>query len=81
MTIPEHTRCALDAYAKEGVPVGGFLFAVLSNDLFGAVGHADDANYHALGEIVKYVYNNLPMGCHGSEKAVEDWLAQRSAAR
>ena len=81
MTIPEHTKHSLDAYGKKGVPVGGFLFAVLSNDIFAAVGRADDANYRALGDIVKYVYNNLPMGCHGSEEAVERWLAQHSAAR
>ena len=42
--IPEHMLQSLNLYVKKGVPVGDFLTAVLSNDLFEAVGRADNDN-------------------------------------
>lgn len=35
--IPEHTKAALDRYVNDRIPPGGFLTAVLTNDLTGAV--------------------------------------------
>ena len=43
-TIPEHTKGALDRYVDHGLEPGGFLTAVLTNDLFGAVARADSEN-------------------------------------
>ena len=48
--IPAHTKAALDRYVNDRLLPGGFLTAVLSNDLFGAVGSADSENLAALPE-------------------------------
>jgi len=64
--IPAHTKAALDRYVEHKMLPGGFLMAVLSNDLFGAVGRADSENLAALPDIVKYVYNHMPADSWGS---------------
>ncbi len=64
--IPAHTKAALDRYVNQKYLPGGFLMAVLSNDLFGAVGRADSENLAALPDIVKYVYNHMPANSWGS---------------
>lgn len=72
--IPAHTKAALDRYVNDRILPGGFLTAVLSNDLFGAVGYADSQNLAALSDIVRYVYNELPSGCWGSKEAIWKWI-------
>ena len=64
--IPTQTRMALCGYVEEGILPGGFLTAVLCNDLFGAVTHADTENAAALTTIVKFIYNRVPSDCWGS---------------
>lgn len=68
-------RASLDRYAKNGVPVGDFLTAVLANDLMESAGRADDYNRHTLFESCTYVYNEMPSLCHGSREAVAKWIA------
>ena len=75
--IPAHTKASLDRYVNDRIMPGGFLTAVLSNDLFGAVAHADRANLEALTEIVKYVYNELPSGCWGSKDIMWRWVENK----
>lgn len=77
--VPMHTQATLDRYINHGLRPGSFLEAVLSNDLFRAVGAADLANTLALTEIVKWLYNRAPIGCHGSEEKVHYWILDRSA--
>ncbi|MFW6015283.1 MAG: hypothetical protein ACOCRK_02530 [bacterium] len=72
--IPEGIKNSLDRYVNERVPVGGFLQAVLSNDLMGAMGKADEQNREALHSICSYVYNNIPLACWGSKEKVKKWL-------
>ena len=64
----------LDRYANSRIPTGGFLQAVLENDLMEAVGRADDINRYRLHEICSYVYNNMPASCHGNKEIVNAWL-------
>ena len=68
---------AIDRYVAIGCPCGDFLTAVLSNDLMDAFGMADEDNRFALFDICSYVYNIIPSNCHGSRKAVKDWIAHR----
>ena len=68
---------SLEAYVNNRVPPGGFLQAVLSNDLQGAFMRADSRNQIRLHGIVSYIYNNLPMNCYGSAIEVEKWLEGR----
>jgi hypothetical protein len=65
---------ALRRYVEMRCPVGGFLTAVLSNDLMNAAGKADDGNFNALGAYCAYLYNHMPAACHGSREKVAAWL-------
>ena len=70
------TKESLDRYAKNRIPTGGFLRAVLANDLFEAIGRADLQNRYDIFEICSYVYNKIPSTCWGSYDTVEAWLAK-----
>lgn len=75
--VPIHTMGAIRRYVDEGIPTGHFLAAVFSNDLFGAFGKADLENRAAMFDIVSWIYNNEPGGCHGSPERVSEWLARK----
>lgn len=70
----EHIKESLKRYVENKTPTGGFLEAVLSNDLVGAIGRADSENINRLPEIVRYIYNTLPSNCWGSREKVVQWL-------
>ena len=65
---------SLDRYAERGILPGGFLTAVLENNLMEAVGRADMQNAVTLKDICTYVYNEMPAQCHGSPAKVDAWL-------
>lgn len=73
-TVPSHTKEALARYVEHRLEPGGFLQSVLTNDLIGSVARADTWNKAALPDIVRFVYNRCPAGCHGSRENYEDWL-------
>lgn len=76
-TLPEHMRHGIRGWIEHGHHIGGFLTALLSNDLMGAFAHADDVNTEAMGIWVTYLYNYAPSGCYGSPAKVEAWSAHR----
>jgi len=78
MLIPERILESLKAYAETRRPTGGFLQAVLENNLSEAFGRADIENRKCIFEIVNYVYNELPAPCWGSPKKVKEWLADKT---
>jgi hypothetical protein len=67
---------ALDAYINEHRPVGGFLKAVISNDLFSAVALADSENMNLIGFYCRFLYNHAPSPCWGSRERYEAWISQ-----
>lgn len=71
--IPAATMEALDAYIRYGQHPGGFLEAVLTNDLYRAVERADDRNKPAIVSLVLYLYNKVPSGAHGSYERFASW--------
>jgi len=71
--LPDRTRLALDEWAEYGQLPGGFVTAVLENDLMGAMSRADLSNAAAIDAITKYVYNHLPAACWGSPEKVREW--------
>lgn len=77
MEIKQETIRSLREYADERIPPGGFIYAVLTNDLMGAFGKADVQNRLSLFEICSYVYNEMPARCYGSKKIVAEWLAKK----
>ena len=72
--IPELTQGALTRYVENRIPTGGFLEAVLRNDLFGAMAKADTSNQIALPAICMYIYNEMPGDCWGSADIINEWL-------
>ena len=75
--IDDSVKDSLDRYVKDYVPTGGFLQAVLENDLMESFGRADSVNQQNMLNILKYLYNHVPMGCRGSKEKVKAWLAKR----
>lgn len=73
-TIPQRTLDTIDNYVLHGLEPGGFVTAVLHNDLAGAVGTADSWNLAALPDIVRYVYNECPSDCWGNQNKVNAYL-------
>ena len=72
--VPAHMRGALVRYYNNRLPPGGFLTAVLSNDLMGALSQADETNKHALPAYGMWLYNQAPIGSYGSRENVRRWL-------
>lgn len=68
---------AVDRYAREKIPVGDFLTAVICNNLEGACSRADDRNIHMIPVYVAYLYNETPAACWGSKEKMDAWLASR----
>lgn len=53
--------------------LGGFLRALLSNDLMGAFARADEQNAAAMHKWCIFLHNYAPAGCYGSPEAVRQW--------
>ena len=75
--IPPLVRAALDRYATEHSPAGGFVMDVLRDDLHGALVRADAESLAEIRNIVVYVYNELPGDCWGSPERVKAWLEKK----
>ncbi len=71
--IPEITRESIDAWVHDARPTGGFLRAVLSNDLRESFARADLESREAMFDIVSYLYNECPGLCWGSPDRVAEW--------
>lgn len=72
--IPQHTKEALMNYFNHCWEPGGFLMAVLCNDLHLAASRADHVNRPELANIALWVLNEAPYGSFGSREVVEEWL-------
>lgn len=72
--VPLRFQTSLTRYVSERIETGGFLRAVLENDLHEAVSRADYESLDQLPTIVMYVSSNLPTECWGSKEKVERWL-------
>lgn len=79
--IPDHMMAALLRYMNDGVEPGDFLSAVIRNDLSEAVSRADSTNIQIIPEYVRYLYNEAPQGCWGSESKFKDWIRARAEDR
>lgn len=73
--VDEFIKESLSRYVEHRISPGGFLTAVLENNLMEAVGRADAINMRNLHEISKYVYNELPSNVWGSREKVEKHLS------
>lgn len=79
---PPNLRESIDRYVDEGIETGGFLRAVLENNLWLAVVAADEINQALIPAVVAYVIEAVPAGIIGSPERVARHLkAKRMEAR
>ena len=64
----------LRRYLHFGIKPGGFLSAVISNDLREAVGMADENNMRIIPAYVYIMHNHFPSGSWGSEGNMIAWM-------
>ena len=76
-----YTDEAIENYLIYGYEPGGFLMAVLSNNLFLAAGRADHWNRERLADIVEVLWHNMPPLSFGSTEVVNDWLLNKDNRR
>lgn len=72
--VPDHMHGTIERYINHRLAPGGFLEAVLCNDLKKAVQRADVVNRDHLADYVKWFTNRAPSGCWGSRERYEAWL-------
>ena len=72
--ISDRMMGAIERYVQQRIKPGDFLTAVIRNDLFEAVGRADDENMANLSAFVAYFYNVAPSSCWGSSEKMHAWL-------
>lgn len=72
--VPHHTHDGIVLYVLYGVPPGGFLTAVICNDLMESFGRADEDNREHLFDIVNWFYNCAPTGCWKSAANMNAWM-------
>lgn len=75
--IDEHTIKALLRYKDSRIETGSFLRCVLENDLFGAVQRADRENQIQISGIVRYIWNEFPVGIYGNSERVINHLNRK----
>jgi hypothetical protein len=75
--IDPDVLASISRWVFRGIKPGGFLTAVLQNDLYTAVSRADGRNAAALKDIAVLLFTYCPTGCYGSREKVEKWLSQR----
>lgn len=66
----------LRGYLDLGWVPGGFVMAVLENDLTQAIARADDQSARILPDLVRWLYNEAPAPSWGSPAKVRAWLAR-----
>lgn len=71
--LPEHIREGMRLYIEHGVLPGGFLEAVIENNLVESFARADDINLERMFYIAKFVYAEMPMKSWGSKEKMITW--------
>lgn len=75
--IPMHMIEELVQYILVGRPLGGFLYALLSNDLERAMRKADPINSGRLQNYLNFLDSYAPAACWGSQEKVSKWLGEK----
>lgn len=79
--LPTHMREGVRDYVLHGREPGGFLRAVLENDLVEAFARADSINSALMSEWATFLYNEMPYEAWGSPEKVEKWIEARREER
>lgn len=79
--IPSQFWGGLERYLKAGIRPGGYLSAIITNNLREA--HLRAADYDAemaIGVIVRFLVRECGDNVHGSPAALEAWISRRHNA-
>ena len=72
--IPSYMHESIMGYYEEGWTPGGFLSAIINNDLKEAIIRSDDNNIDRFKQYMMWFYNYAPAGTWGYKGAVKDYL-------
>lgn len=72
--IPDRMMNGIDNYVNHRLEPGGFLSAIIENNLVSAIFRADDENIRNIPAYVAYFYNEVPSVCWGSREKMKEWL-------
>jgi hypothetical protein len=72
--LPGYMRATVDRYVSHGVRPGRFLMAVLENNLFKAIGHADPQNLASIRDWTLFAHWAMPGLSVGSKEKVAEWI-------
>lgn len=81
MTSYVELEASIMRYVNDGVPTGGFLNAMLENNLVETFGRADTESTLAIPRLINLLYNDVPSTCWGSPKKVAKWFQRHAEAR
>ena len=79
-SLPKHYVASLDRYLAFGNHPGGFIRAVLNNDLFDAIQRADAEGLKNLGVLCRLVFECLDGNAWGSRNQVDEWMEHQGYA-
>lgn len=79
--VHQDCRHAIFNYLVHGYNPGGFLTAVMTNDLYRAAATADIENSKRLTRVANFVTQALPSCCYGSHAAMEAWRERTDQER
>jgi len=71
--LPPSLRAGTKRYIEQGILPGGFLRAVIQNNLLESFIQADGANILLMKDIVSFWYNKAPNACWGSKEKMKKW--------
>ncbi|MEI7463699.1 MAG: hypothetical protein WCK03_04880 [Candidatus Taylorbacteria bacterium] len=74
--LTEQSKESMYNYFVHGLEPGGFMTAVLSNDLFGAASRADFENRKQLYGYAAWLAAYAPYQSYGSPEIVKGWLSK-----
>ena len=74
--LPAGVQSPMQQYIRYGLHPGGFLYAVIVNDLRRAVEYGSAENLKTLPDIVQWLIEHAPAECHGSPGLVEMWQSK-----
>ena len=74
--IPRPLMESLRLYVDRGVSTGGFLRAVLENDLMQSIGRASEDSLDCLPKLCQLIYHCLPSNAHGDRERVARWIGR-----
>jgi hypothetical protein len=74
--LPEHMQDGARRYIENHIEPGGFMRAVLENNLVEAFARADSINAEHMPQWAQWLYWQCPSSAWGSKSTVDRWLKE-----